>query len=147
VEGLKAFGDPSKLLFEIFRTLKPGGRLIFSDLIYDLAVPIQNRSPKVKNLADSPGALQKVLEASGFQQVTVYDMTELCWKRFQHHLNKHLGVMVLANEISQAQQEKALLHLPNHNLAVSYYTICSATKSYGGQRKGLEEVPDGQHNL
>lgn len=128
VEGLKPFGNPSKLFMEIHRVLRPGGSLMFSDIILDLS-----RGPKRKasNIANSPEEFENLLVHTGFQQIQIHDTTAFCWKRFQKHVSREFQLKVLSKALSQDQYHQLLAHLPNGNVPVSHYIICSALKKGG----------------
>ncbi len=129
VEGLKPFGNPNKLFGEIYRVLEPGGRVLFSDIILDFRERRTGKNGRVSNIANSPEELKELLVNTGFQQVQIHDATQSCWKRFYFHASRELQLKLLSKRFSQDYYPQVLAHLPNNNLPVNHYVICSASKA------------------
>jgi SAM-dependent methyltransferase len=147
VEGLKEFGKPSKLFREIYRVLKHRGTLVFSDIILDLSASPKNKSLAASNIANSPEEIKQLLLRMGFQHVQIHNTTQFCWRRFQQDACRKLKLNLLSEGLSQDYYPQLLAQLPNRNLPVSHYIICSASKEDGKQEIGVNGGTDDKHNL
>jgi arsenite methyltransferase len=68
--------DKSAVFKEIHRTLRPGGRIIISDILRSGEMPEENRSNPAAYTgcvsgAISPGEVKKILSGLGFQSITI----------------------------------------------------------------------------
>jgi len=85
VEAAFHFMTRRDFLEEVFRVLKPGGRLMLSDCLfrrwYLLAVACLPRANYVRNL----DAYRSMLEDIGFSRIEVLDATTECWKAYRRH--------------------------------------------------------------
>lgn len=90
VEAAFHFNTRDNFLSEAHRILKPGGRLVMSDILF---LPIHPRAAErmhipLANRLDDPAAYQERFLAAGFQAAAVTDATEACWQGFYNHLGR-----------------------------------------------------------
>jgi SAM-dependent methyltransferase len=127
IEGPGSFGPGVRLFREVYRILKPSGRLVFSDIIFDTGARV-NGIGKIKNVANSPEEYRELLATCGFEDTQIFDATQSCWKAFHRHYWNDFGLRLLSGKISLDLFREILSHLPTGGLPVSYYVIGSLKK-------------------
>jgi SAM-dependent methyltransferase len=128
IEGPGSFGPGERLFKEVYRILKPGGQLVFSDIIFDTGVR-GNRIGKIKNVANGPEEYRELVIRCGFEDAQIFDATESCWKGFHRHYWNDFGLRLLSGKISPGLFREILSHLPTKGMPVGYYVIGSLKKS------------------
>jgi SAM-dependent methyltransferase len=84
VEAAFHFDTRETFLHEALRVLKPGGRLVHSDILMaplPLATTRRTHIPNANAIA-SPAELEDLILAAGFDRTEVVDATDQCWKPF-----------------------------------------------------------------
>lgn len=127
IEGPGLLKSGKKLIKEIYRILKPGGRLVFSDIIFDTTAR-QNKSYQRKKIADTPEEYRKRLISCGFIDASIYDATKLCWGNYHKHVKYHFGIKLFSKEMSYDGYQKILDFLPDKAMPVRHYVIGMAIK-------------------
>jgi MPBQ/MSBQ methyltransferase len=84
VEAAFHFDTRETFLSEAFRVLKPGGRLVHSDILMSKLPDATMRRTHIPhaNALTTPAELERVLHKTGFACVEVIDATDSCWKPF-----------------------------------------------------------------
>jgi MPBQ/MSBQ methyltransferase len=103
VEAAFYFDTREQFLQEAWRVLKPGGKLILADLIFDttkyfgdLIVP--ENIVKDKDIQ----AYQHLYQQAGFQQLELVDATDACWKTHYRDLKSWIEMELQTGKIDAA---------------------------------------------
>ena len=80
VEAAFHFNTRDDFFREAFRVLKPGGRIVHSDILGRFKLPIE------ANYLKDPSDLAQHLTAAGFDEVEVLDATKECWQAYARGL-------------------------------------------------------------
>ncbi|MGH8549672.1 MAG: class I SAM-dependent methyltransferase [Methylococcales bacterium] len=119
--------DRAVSLTEACRVLRPGGRLIATDLIGEDA-----RQSALLSVPGSSAArireYERLLTESGFDPVSVFDLTENSWNRFVRHSRQYALTKSSFQLMSQDRQVAFLDSLPGGRLAVELYVMLVATR-------------------
>jgi SAM-dependent methyltransferase len=113
LEGPSAAQPASKFFRAVHGALKPGGVVIFADLL------VQGASGAPASLAE----YEAMLSQNGFGDIQLWDVTATCWKPFQIYTKKVFWTKLLAGEISQELHDEIISRLPGGNQTVNLYVI------------------------
>lgn len=128
-----AFHFVTRELFfaESFRVLKPGGRLVLSDILFRR---VRNRFLPAANFVADLGAYEALLRRAGFREVRVIDATEACWGGFRRNLRRWGWRTFRSTRSSVAASLRVrrivglVLWLGGLRLALRHYLLVVATK-------------------
>ncbi|MHC4455476.1 MAG: class I SAM-dependent methyltransferase [Planctomycetota bacterium] len=136
IEGMDRGKARKKLLKEIWRVLKPNGRLIFSDFLYEKQASGLRTSfgLRRREFPEDPQKYKDFLLETGFQEVRVIDATTECWKRFHQNSMKYFWLKVIKSEFNEKDLKLFKSNLPGGYFDIKYYLLIRATKP---QESGL----------
>jgi MPBQ/MSBQ methyltransferase len=128
VEAAFHFDTRDGFYREALRVLKPGGRLVTSDILG----PRGSQRIIPANTVLTPGELRDHLYRAGFEKVQVTDATEQCWKSFRRHLvawpaiERREGRLDLSSYLSMMVIARAYATFVS--MGISHYLLTCAKK-------------------
>jgi MPBQ/MSBQ methyltransferase len=131
VEAAFHFETRRKFLQEVLRVLKPGGRIILTDILFTQAAHDLGLGVGGQNWVEGPEAYRCLLADIGFRSIRVIDATRECWWEFEKRLAQYL----LEKSTSQEFDRPTLRLLQARQMArlrsVRFYVLGSACKAPG----------------
>ena len=102
IEAAFHFNTREKFLEQAFRVLRPGGQLIYSDLLFNDTSWVGNWSVPEPNLLPDKEMYSGMLNNSGFRIDYMEDITHDSWLGFCRHIRQLPGMETLANGLQQS---------------------------------------------
>jgi SAM-dependent methyltransferase len=141
VEAAFHFRTRARFLREALRVLKPGGRLVLSDMLFTQAAMEKSPVLHPKNFVAGPGAYRDVLEAAGFEDACVVDATEESFIRCNEHFIRYALGKFQDGEIDAAGFSPVMANRLALLLSLRYYVLAGARKPPGAKGRGRDGEP------
>jgi len=128
VEAACHFITREDFLRECHRILKPGGRVVFSDLL--LSYWMEKRSPgrRGANFVRGPASYSQLCHKAGFSICETLDTTEECWVSYFHFYMRFLKQQYRAQAITRRMYCSIMLYALTMIFGTRYYVCGWAQK-------------------
>jgi len=128
VEAAFHFNTREEFLRQALRVLKPGGRLVLSDIL--ISKPTQGRNPLYPkaNSIENAAAYAQLFSRVGFDTVEVVDATEECWRRFCRHFLPYAGIEFAAGRLDFGTYKRLQAWIWSGIVGIRSYVLACARK-------------------
>jgi len=128
VEAAFHFNTREQFLRRASSVLKPGGRLVLSDIIVTRMGEILSPTRLEENYIPNLDAYHALYLRCGFESANILDATEASWNRFHCNYIHFMSKKLLKNTISLNQFHRITSHLKAMNAHLRHYVITTAYK-------------------
>ncbi|MEW6218665.1 MAG: class I SAM-dependent methyltransferase [Thermodesulfobacteriota bacterium] len=131
VEAAFHFCTRERFFREAWRVLKPGGRLVVSDILLTREAEERRRFRHVQNFLPDPAAYQALLAQCGFAGVRLEDATGPSFHGAYWHLVQFSHAKLLRGEMTVASLKNFLKRVLAFVPEIRYYLLACGTRPAG----------------
>jgi ubiquinone/menaquinone biosynthesis C-methylase UbiE len=128
VEAALHFQTREAFLREALRVLKPGGRLVLSDVLHDRWTDVVSPLLPAENHVESPDHYWEILERAGFSSVVVEDVTEQSWVRSNLNATRFICDKYKQGKIDKKTFNGLMTHRLLRLVSTRYYIVATGAK-------------------
>ncbi len=128
VESAFQFESRRRFLAEAHRVLRPGGRLLLTDILHEPRAEALSRRVHPENYLKDPAAYVSLLAALGFTAAEVIDATEPCWTRSVRDKTRFVGRALWRDAIDRPIFNRIMTTGLVSLLSTRYYVLAAATR-------------------
>lgn len=128
VEAAFHFDTREKFFRQANRVLKPGGRLVLSDILFRPGAESRSRSLNARNWVEDPEAYGEIMTRAGFEDVRVIDATQECWRGFDAHRTRYALELIREGKLPPPVVRFIRTRRTLQRLATRFYVLAVGRK-------------------
>lgn len=128
VEAAFHFNTRRRFFEKAHRVLKPGGRLVLSDVLMTREAERDRERHLEENFVADPAEYESILRSAGFDAVEVVDATRPCWHGYYWHWVEFFHKAYLEGEITLEQLKENLQGNYQRAPILTFYLLAWAEK-------------------
>ena len=138
VEAAFHFNTREAFLREALRVLKPGGRIVLSDILSQRRIERSHKLRFEANYLRDLAAYRKLLVRVGFEDLKVIDVTPQVWEGFNLNVARYATRKMIEGEVDSGAYKMALGRLVLGFPVVDYYLLAWAQKGHANTNDVLK---------